>query len=125
MPVRRFSMILTTKAGGLRLNRSVMPVPPQFEWTRVNTLKCITTLQACIPSFVESKICKYNYSGILADVIFIIIFVQLNSQFLTNCFKATFTSHKPEFSPLLLLVPLFLKYFSNISSAVTRRRYFL
>ena len=75
---------------------------------RVDQSKYVTICyhSSSIPCLVESKICKVKLLW-HPDVIFNILCVQLNSQFLTNCCKETFTSHKPGFRPLLLLVPLF------------------
>ena len=115
--LRRFSMILTTEVGGQRSNRSTMPVPQRFDWTRVNTLQFITTLQA-YHALWKVKLLWYP------DVIFNILCVRPVNSFKIVA-KLLSTSHKPGLRPLLLLVPLFCNISFNISSALTRRRFFL
>ena len=79
---------------------------------RVDQSKYVTIYyhSSSIPCFVESKICKVKLLW-HPDVIFNILCLLLNSQFLTNCCKAIFTSHEPGFRPLFL-GPLFFVIFS-------------
>ena len=65
-------MLLTTEAGGQYSNRTTMPVPQQFDWTRVNTLQFITTPQA------YDALWKVKLLW-LPDVIFNILCIQFKS----------------------------------------------
>ena len=87
------------------MNHSAMPVPQQFEWTRVNTLQFIITLQA-YPALWKVKLLWHP------AVIFNILCVQLKRQFLTNCCKLLLRTNQDFVHPffLYLFFVIFFQY---------------